>query len=276
MRRMRGAEHMRQEFCAPRSGFTLIEAIVVIAITGILASVVAIFIRDPVVAYIDTVRRAELSDAADTAIRHLSREVQRALPNSVRVSADGRFLELVPVRDSGRYRASPGTAISDDPLDFDKPDGRFDVLGPLVRWEKGDSLVVYNLGIPGADVYAGDVRRWLSNGSGSNTITFAADGKPFPFASPGSRFQIVSTPVSFGCSLASGELRRYSGYDFSSTQPTLFAAKGDLLVRQVSDCRFNYTPGALQRNGLVMVWLKLTQAGESISLHHQISVSNTP
>ena len=47
-------------------GFTLVEMIVVIAITGILGAVVAVFIRRPVEGYIDTARRAELSDIAET------------------------------------------------------------------------------------------------------------------------------------------------------------------------------------------------------------------
>src|SRR5205814_7956125 len=69
----------------PQRGFTLLEAVLVIAMTGIVAAMVAVFIRAPVNAYVDQARRAELSDAADTALRRMAREVQRALPNSVRV-----------------------------------------------------------------------------------------------------------------------------------------------------------------------------------------------
>ena len=69
--------------CAQR-GFTLVEAIVVIVITGIIAAGVAVFIRAPVEGYVDSVARAELTDAADTALRRLSRDVNSALPNSLR------------------------------------------------------------------------------------------------------------------------------------------------------------------------------------------------
>ena len=71
-------------------GFTLIEAIMVITITGIIAAVVAIFIRQPVDAYLDTARRAALTDIADTTARRIGRDLQGALPNSVRV--DGTCL----------------------------------------------------------------------------------------------------------------------------------------------------------------------------------------
>ena len=57
---------MRNNSCA---GFTLVEAIMVIVITGILAGMVAVFIKAPVDGYVDSVRRAELTDAADTALR---------------------------------------------------------------------------------------------------------------------------------------------------------------------------------------------------------------
>ena len=53
------------------AGFTLVEAIIVIVITGILAAIVAVFIRAPVDGYFDSVRRAELTDTADVALRRL-------------------------------------------------------------------------------------------------------------------------------------------------------------------------------------------------------------
>ena len=51
------------------AGFTLVEMIMVITITGIIGAMVAVFIRSPVDSYVDSARRAELSDIADTALR---------------------------------------------------------------------------------------------------------------------------------------------------------------------------------------------------------------
>ena len=71
----------------PRArGFSLTEAVMVIAITGILAGMVAVFIQKPVQGFFDTARRAALVDTADTALRRISRDLRAALPNSVRVS----------------------------------------------------------------------------------------------------------------------------------------------------------------------------------------------
>ncbi|MFA6270798.1 MAG: type II secretion system protein, partial [Candidatus Paceibacterota bacterium] len=73
----------------PSAGFTLVEAVVAIVITGILAGIVAVFIASPVQGYVDSVRRAELTDAADVALRRMMRDIRLALPNSLRVTSAG-------------------------------------------------------------------------------------------------------------------------------------------------------------------------------------------
>ncbi len=112
------------------SGFTLVEMIVVIVITGILAGVVAIFLRVPVEGYMDSARRAEMTDIADTALRRMGRDLRTAVPNSVRIPAPAgsAYIEFLPTRDGGRYRADPtggsgGCAavpsnVDDDALSF--------------------------------------------------------------------------------------------------------------------------------------------------------------
>ena len=258
----------------------------VIVITGIIAGIVAIFIRRPVEAYIDSARRAALTDVADTAARRLARDLQAALPNSVRVDGSGQLLEFIPIHDGGRYRAEKGIAAGDDPLDFTSADNRFDVLGPPVTVGDGDSLVIYNLGIAGADAYETaplSARRAATAGNALAAVSFTATASPLPFASPGSRFQIVGTPVSYVCDLAAGTLWRYSGYAFQAGQPSSLAALNGLagvsraaLATSVSACQISYGPGVLQSNGLVSVLLTLTQAGESVTLQHQVNVDNAP
>ena len=268
-------------------GFTLIEAIMVITITGIVAGIVALFIRRPVEAYIDSARRAALTDVADTASRRLARELQSALPNSVRIDASGRFLEFIPIHDGGRYRAEVGTNLADDPLDFtNAADNSFDVLGPPVTVAAGDSLVVYNLGIAGANAYETTPltsRRLAAAGVGLSKITFTPSGNALPFASPGSRFQIVGTPISYVCDLASGTLWRYAGYAFQAAQASSLAAlaglsgaSGAALATNVTVCNFAGGAGVLQSNGLVSMLLTVTQSGESVSVQQQLSVDNTP
>ncbi len=90
----------------PQNGFTLVEAVIVIVITGIIASMVAVFIKTPVDAYFDAARRAELTDAADTALRRIGRDVRLALPNSVRPHGAGMAaIEFLQTTAGGRYDA---------------------------------------------------------------------------------------------------------------------------------------------------------------------------
>lgn len=278
--------HTQPMIVPKQRGFTLIEAIMVITLTGILAGIVAVFIRAPVDAYVDSARRAALSDVADTTARRMARELQGALPNSVRAGGAGYFLEWVPIRDAGRYRAEIGTAAGDDPLVFTNgTDNAFDVLGPTVDVLAGDSLVVYNLGLGSADVYAAapNNRRTATVGGGLSKVSFTANGTALPFASPGSRFQIVATPISYACDLGTGTLWRYSGYAFQLNQPTSLATLNGLagatraaLATSVSACNFAYGPGALQHNGLVSLSLTISQSGESVTLQHQVNVDNAP
>lgn len=267
-------------------GFTLVEMIIAIVITGILVGIVGMFGRRQIDAYIDVGNRAELADAADTALRRIGRDLQSALPNSVRVDASGRFLEYVPIRDAGRYQADFGGDAKDDPLDFgSSTDASFRVFGPPLSIRTGDQLVIFNLGQPGSDVYAGTSRRSIV-GYATDVLTFAPAGTQFPLASPQNRFQIVGGPVSYECNIAQGTLIRHWCYDFQATQPVAFgglvkhaactAEQSAVLVSDVAGCSFNYSTAVSQRNGLVVVRLSLSRGGEAVELLHQIEVLNTP
>lgn len=263
----------------PVRGFTLVEAVVVIAVTGALAAVIALFLRWPMQGYVDSVRRAEMTDIADTALRRIGRDLRLALPNSVRVTTNGadQYLEFIPTRAGGRYRAE-GT----DNLDFTAPDTTSDIIGPAMTFQAGDEIVVYNLGGPGADAYTGGNRSAYVGALGApvGNVTIAA--RQFPFASPGSRFQVVTQPVTYVCQPATGTLRRYWGYGFQAAQPNdvsaapLAGASRALLATSVSACGFTYAAGATERGGLVSLQLSLTQEGETVSLYHEVHVANVP
>jgi MSHA biogenesis protein MshO len=273
---------------APRlaqRGVTLIEMIVAIVIGGILIAMVGMFIRNQVQSYSDVAARTELADAAQSAVQRITYDLQNALPNSVRTT--GNFLEFVPITDGGRYRAQKGV-LTDNELDFTSNTSPFNVLGPPVTVNANDQLVIFNLGIPGADVYAGTNRRVISSAAGAlSNITYA--GAQFPLASPTNRFQVVGGPVTLECAAnaavpESGSVIRRWCYAYADPQPTAFATaytgcaavKSAIVVSGVSACSMNYTPAALQRNGMVSVAITLTKNGENVSLLHQAAIINTP
>jgi MSHA biogenesis protein MshO len=261
-------------------GVSLVEMIVVIAITGIIAAAVAVFIRRPVEAYIDAARRAELSDIADTALRRITRDLRTALPNSIRITAAGgvTYVEYLQTSGGGRYRSDVDTGGGGDPLNFTAADSTFDVIGPMPTLAAGDSIVIYNLNSSGAtaNAYAGDNRAAYGSNT-ATTITLSA-AKLFPFASPGKRFQVVQHPVTYACDLGTGQLRRYWGYAITAAQPTPPAGGSNaLLASNITGCSFTYTTsGTAQRTGVVELTLQVEQSGEKVRLFQQAHVNNVP
>lgn len=283
-------------------GFTLVEMVIVIVITGIIGAMVAVFIRVPVQGYIDTTARAALADTADTAARRLTRDVRLALPNSVRVSSDGLLLELLLTKTGGRYLSDSDPAGLGNVLSFETPPapgvpGSFtvvgampvDALGARQAISVGDQIVVYNLG----GAFAPNNAYTCSAATGCNRapVTAVAGNvvtlgsypfttPPAPLPSPSNRFQVVSTPVTYACDLKTGTLTRYAGYTIQSTQPVLADLKGGaLLARQVSGCVFSYTVLANVQRGLVNIDLSLGAANSNtgvLRLVQQVQARNTP
>lgn len=264
-------------------GFTLIELLMVIVITGILAPVIATFIKQPIDAYFNSVRRAALSDEADTAIRRMARDIHKALPNSIR-NPSNNCIEFIPTKTGGRYRAEKDGSGNGDFLDFATADPGFDMFGlnsDLPKIAVGDMIAVYNLGLTGANAYNADNTATVAsvgNGdlSGETKITFTAT-KQFPLASSSHRFHVIpgdENIVSFVCS--GGKLYRNSHYGYANANscPT---AGGALLAQHVTSCTFVYNNFDMQRNGLVQMTINLTDDGdETMALYHEAHVNNSP
>lgn len=272
------------------AGFTLIEAIVAITITGILGAIVAVFINKPVQGYFDSVRRAELTDQADVALRRITRDLRLALPNSLRVANAGgvNYIEFIMTANGGRYRDIADGSTGGDFLSYTNPaDVSFDVLGPMPAnpvIAPGDFIVSYNLG-PGnapADAYTGGNRAQVQGVVG-NVITLTAN--PFavqapPLPSPDARFQVVPGnvgAVTYACPAAApGNVTRQWNYGFAAAQGTPPPGASVPLAARAT-CVVEYAPNATGRNGLLLINLTLSDAsGERITLAQQIRIDNTP
>jgi MSHA biogenesis protein MshO len=265
------------------SGFTLIELIIVMVIIAVLAAVVTAFVK-PLEGYFEATERAELSDVADTALRRMARDIRLALPNSVRINTSGgdSYLDILETSGGGRYRAAPDNNGAGDVLDFTQADTTFGVLGPTVDIADGDQIVVYNLGVPGADAYEGKslsthVRRPASaNGTGLAMVSIDSSNR-LPFDSPGHRFQIVHEQVRYICDLAAQRLTRYAGFTIATPTASVPAnGSSAVLASGVTACSFNYVPGVTHRAGLVTMRLTLSNGDENVTLLHQVHVQNVP
>lgn len=281
-----------------RAGFSLVELIVVIVITGIIASVVGLFINGPIQAFLDQARRAELVDAAQLAMSRMGRDLRAALPNSVRIS--GSAIELLLTLDGERYRVeTPGAA--DDRLEFAATDAAFNTLGPLgsadaspaVAYTLTGALAIYPVLQPGANPYvAGDrsmtpfgnirVTPVTNSGYAEYQVSLtAAAGAPGPhrFAhdSPTRRVFLVEGPVTYQCSPP--QLLRYSGYGVTQFQQVPPAGTPVVIANNVQACAFDYDAGTATRNAVVSIALSLADSAvlvERIRVIRQIHVGNAP
>ena len=267
-----------------QSGFSLVELIITIVLGGIVASMTTSILTLPINAYIDTSRRATLTDVAESAFRRMQRDIRSALPNSIRVSADGQTLELLHIVDGGRYRKLLASDGSGDILDFSIADSSFDVLGDLQNFANvttgSDRVVIYPLATTGNNAYASDNATVIANSSTASQIDFSAF--QFPLKSPQQRFFIIDMPISYACDTSASApkskvLVRYQDYDIQATQPTPPASGGAIQANYIADCAFSYNSGSSLRSGLVTLTMTMTDdTGESIRLTHQVHVSNQP
>lgn len=236
-------------------GFTIVELVIVIVITGIIAATATIFFKPAIDSYFDARRRASLTDMADTALRRMGRDVRFAVPNSVRTPDDQCF-ELIPASAGGRYRRAsdtvndvpapvgsslpcPPSATCSAPLNVSQPATVFDSLSPLATAPAvNDWVVVGNQNTN--DVYAdiGSANRAQISAvavparatDGFHRITFVST--QFPSGYDGNRFVIVQNAQKaafYSCVGADGTvnaqgngkgtLYRFSNYGFVATYP---------------------------------------------------------
>ena len=295
------------------AGFSLVELVLVTLLTGILAAITFTLISGPLTASVDTARRAELTDLAETTLTRMTRELRLGLPNSFRIATAPNIVavEMLRTLDGGRYRALPaagappgcGAVAAEDPLEFVCADPQLDVLGQLTRLtdivtgadcvttpDLADCMVVFNTGAAGAnDAYAGDniasITSAVDDGGfdGSDRLVLSnarltGGQAAFPLESPNQRFHIVDTPVSFVCNTATGEISRFFDYGITAAQSTAPGGSSNLLVNNVTGCDFDYDPGTATRGALVTLSLTLTEpdSGAAVTLVQQVHLSNLP
>ena len=277
-------------------GFTLVEMIATLVLFGLMAATLTVFFRPAFDTWMSTRSRSALSAGADQAMRRMLRDVQVAVPNSLRTPGTS-CIELVPSSAGGRYRMAVDTVNSGSAAaDPATATTAFDVLSPLQRVPAvGDWVVIDNQN-PG-DVYSGANRSAITAVTtpaatlGRHRLAIAA--LQFPLGYDGGRFTVVPAAqqaVFYVCSGASttldangnapGVLYRLQHYGFNAAAPTSCPATigADVLATGLRSCRFLYNAnqGATQQSGFLQVQLEFTRNRETASLVFGAHVANVP
>jgi MSHA biogenesis protein MshO len=272
-----------------QSGFSLMEMVMVIVILGILAGVLVPMIMESMNAYEDTKQRSRLVGKGRLALERIAREVRHAVPNSLSTVGGGSGIEFLRARAGGRYvehKDNFGTAFSSIPRRFQKNANKTELykVGTELSFSAGDMLVIGNTAP--SDLVVGSPSSIVPL-TGIAATTAALDGTPngqvlqfggnrFPYDSPGKHFFIADDVVEVG--LTGSTLYWHEGafsaslydqsQDWNSTDP--------VLVEEVSNLAFRYTPGNTASTGLLQIELSLDYGDETIDLYHEVHIRNTP
>lgn len=260
-------------------GFTLIELIIVIVLSSILAVVAVQFISRTTQGAIDSAGRQQLAATAYVIHEQVSRAVRQSLPGSIRTTADGRCLEYIPLLTGSVYQ-SLDTSVALSSLTVLPVSASTDITG---------YLAIYPL--PGGDPYRrnnpGPLAAQpvtLPAGTAPVTITLSPPHR-FAASSPQRRFYITDTPETL---CQDGQwLYRYRGYgwvaevnNLQAALPASAAGGREVLAAplQAGSLEWRFQPPTLQRNGLLTYRLTLERPGtaERLDVAQEVQVRNVP
>lgn len=260
-------------------GFSLIELIIVITITAILAISLASLTEYSITGYIDAKDRNQLSQSAKWTTERVAREAREALPQSVRVNVDSgvHCVEFVNIVNGSTYLNLPasGAISSFNAVEFD------------INFSAG--LLVAIMPINSSDIYsvAGTIGTVASIVDlGSQVQVNLTGPTTFTRRSPQDRFYLLTTPISFCLDDTNGNLTRHSGYPITLAQPTPPTAGTSELIAEnygANGVVFNYQAGTLSRAGLLQINFQMQNRNrnlaaneEAFDVFHEVHIRNVP
>jgi MSHA biogenesis protein MshO len=268
-------------------GFTLVELVVTIAVSAIVLVFAGMFIQAPFDAYIASTARAEIQDSLGIAWPRMERDIQSALPNSVRINQNGTVwaLELLPVMESARFMSTPGPGSFNTAGYFRTVSLTHTAASPATLAPGTFYLSINNQ--PPNNAYA------LTNVMTPANRTIAFSGNigadedrisitpAFTFAAGASkRIYLVTRPVTYLCNPAAGTLQRFSGYTIAASQTsrrtaaqlTAAGATASLVARDITSCNFSQLPANAVHGQIVTIRITAMRDGETTSILHRVAV----
>jgi MSHA biogenesis protein MshO len=311
---MKSPSHNSFNAITVQSGFTLVELVISVVISGILAVGTISYISGTV-DEIDSARtRNQLASAGRTAIDRLALELHNALPNSIRVkdiTAGGReCIEFVSVLGATTYinPSFGGSNLSSfTVVDFIEnalvtipanANGVFGVIYPRTTarlYLDGENAPVRSTLHSITSIV--DITSPPSAASIENLTTINIDpAGRYRRRSPNERFFVVSQPVSF-C-VVGDKLYRYSNYGFLENQtvselpggglPNYTSVPDKVLITDSINnfaipadslpklAAFTVGNQNLARNSLVAIQLRIRTDSETVLLKHEVLSRSVP
>jgi len=271
-------------------GFTLIEIVITVLVSSIIAVGIVNYIGDSVEGFASSSNRNKLASSGRTVVDRLALELHNSVPNSIRVTAaqpaGDQCLEFIPFVGATSYLDAPFTGTGDtefDAVDFNptllyaSPAEVYAVVYPI------NTDVLYEFANPGPMALIDEIE---DTGGADGIVTVHLDAQHrFTRRSPVSRFYVAQTPVSF-CIVGS-RLFRYSNYDVPEDQCT--PATASCLPTSAPDralisdninnsarSAFTLLEPTLRRNAILAMDLNFTSEGDVVSLKHEVLMRNVP
>jgi len=267
-------------------GFSLIELIVVIVILGVLATGISTFINFGTQIYTDAKDREQVVSSARFAIERLNREIRTAVPNSIRINANGltgssakQCIEFTPIILSAIYTDIAVT-----------PELALDEIKVIAFDE-----ILFNAGFPNlrVGVYILNTNEFYGGSSDKvftllNTIVKSGNewtltlvsAETFAENSPTERLYFFNQPVSY-C-VQDSRLTRHQNYSRNADNTPI--SLGVLMAEHITMHNGNtlippfwLTKATQLRNSMVLIKLAfMSNNFESIVFNNEIQVPNVP
>ncbi len=272
------------------AGFTLIELIVVIIVSAIVAVFMVLFLNAPIESYFAQTRRSDLVDSAHRISDAVTVDARTALPNSMRANGAATALELLATTGVARYYGTGDNPSPGEELTIGSSIPSFGTIDPFSTQTLPYSAKYVSVGNLGTSAYnsatgvmtpAGDSINVIVNpgtppSQGENQVTFSPV-MTFQSAPPSAHnAYLVSGPVSYVCNPnpanpTAGTLMRYSGYAVTPTQAVPPAGTGALIAHDVSACTLSIVPApaGYAYGQLAILRITLSNSGETLQVFLQ-------
>ncbi len=262
---MSGSWHDKQR------GFTLVELISVVVIVAVIGTLGSSYFLQFLESQKAIQERVDLFSRSRLAINLMSRELENALPSSVRATAGGQCVEFIPVVGGGLLESEPATNANQA-----APSSSIDLLAYSV--DRGTANYLVAGGVNGSDVYNGSavaaLASSLSPGQGQGSLNLAA---PSVFAQMATSRRVFFVGGSKAFCVFQGALYEYSqaGFSISGFTPS---AVGVLLDHDVNTSTggFVVQNGAQNNGAQLNVNLVFSQGASAFPSDDRIYIRNVP